>query len=61
MRTLVENALPRSLSATTRECAIGIHDQIADHASELCKRDGGAFEPSAETAILTAIQYCQAR
>ncbi|MFI5314617.1 MAG: hypothetical protein ACHQ6T_02870 [Myxococcota bacterium] len=61
MRMLVERSVPPSVPQTTKECLSSISDGIADHATELCKRDGGAFIPSASTAIKTAIEYCETR
>jgi hypothetical protein len=61
MAALLEQSLPKGLPPSTVTCLQSIQGQIADHSSELCKRDGGDFVPSATTAIATAIEYCQTR
>lgn len=62
MRTFIDKAaVSTSAPADTVECLLSIDDQIALHATELCKRDGGDFAPAVATAIRTAIEHCQTR
>jgi hypothetical protein len=59
MSQFVARSLPPSLTDKARACMNGITDQIADHATGLCKRDGGDLSPAATTAISTALDFCQ--
>jgi hypothetical protein len=61
MRAFIQQAVPKSVPQATVSCLHSIEPQIALHATELCKRDGGDFIPAASTAITTAIEYCQSR
>ena len=61
MRTFIDKAVPKAVPPSTIDCLRSINDEIALHATMLCKHDGGDFIPSATTAIVTAIQYCQSR
>jgi hypothetical protein len=61
MRAFIEQAVPQSVPQATVACLRSIEAQIALHATEVCKRDGGDFVPAASTAITTAIEYCKTR
>jgi hypothetical protein len=61
MRAFIEQSVPQSVPEATVSCLRSIEPQIALHATELCKRDGGGFVPAASTAITTAIEYWQTR
>jgi hypothetical protein len=61
MRAFIGQSVPQSVPEATVACLRSIDAQIALHATELCKRDGGDFIPAASTAITTAIEYCQTR
>jgi hypothetical protein len=61
MNAFLHRSMPSSVAVTTLDCLRSIQHQIADHATDLCKRDGGDFVPSASTAIATAIEYCEKR
>jgi len=61
IRELLKSSLPGSLPPTTVLCLQSMEADIALHTTELCKRDGGPFVPSASKAITTAIEHCQSK
>ena len=61
MRAFLNVSVPTDLPTSTLSGLRSIDYQIADHATDLCKRDGGSFTATATTAIATAIEYCQTR
>jgi hypothetical protein len=56
---LLVRSVPGSVDDDTRACLDHIRDWIADHTTELCKRDGGDFAPAAMTAIVKGVEFCQ--
>ena len=61
MRGFIDETIPSSIPPATVECLRSMDAEIASHATELCKRDGGDFVPAASTALTTAIEHCQTR
>jgi hypothetical protein len=57
----LEQHVGRPESSKLAACLWSIYEQIADHTTEICRRDGGAYGPAARVALDSAIDFCKTK
>jgi hypothetical protein len=57
----LEQQVGRPESSRLAACLWSIYEQIADHTTEICARDGGAFGQAARIALDSAIDFCKTK
>lgn len=57
----LEQRVGRPESSKLAACLWSIYEQIADHTTEICVRDGGAYGPAARIALDSAIDFCKTK
>lgn len=61
MGSVIEQNIGPPESSALAACLWSVYDQIADHTTGACMRDGGSYGAAVRAALDTAVEFCDQR